>query len=475
MRKRYVFLSHSSRDKPLVRRIDRRLRDHGLETFLDEAELEAGDDLPARFRKAIGSASHVAVVWTPHAAASSWVARELRFAASRLFRRPLIAPLLFTAPGDTPLIHNIKGIDFSDPFGFEAAFEHLLRLLGADPAQRGPPAESDFAAVLRETPTIAPVFAATRPEDLATLALPVLGEPAFHALDYAMWSAAHRAGAFEAFVRYPGIFARAFGRTGAGYEALRLLADRNNITDKIFGELIDRAQVDESMLDPVITMAELNPQPPFSWAWRFTDAQRARLSPKQRQRLFRLVERWGDGPSPGGPVDLLGELIHSEDMHEAVVGKMTAWLQRGLFDGAGDQPLADSPYLYFAFIAGLDRRGLPAEAERLGDAACARIRKLFRGATDASVMTALRWVSGADRLPLNPRPYVHAVQNSASEGVYSVEFERWPHARAIVPLAGRLARALLVPNEALRRQQMDSARTDLRASLAPLGLEAILA
>lgn len=474
MRKRSVFLSHSSRDKPLVRRIDRRLRDHGFATFLDEAELEAGDDLPARFRKAIGAASHVAVVWTPHAAASLWVARELKFATSRLFRRPLVVPLLFTAPGNDPVIHNIKGVDFSDSFGFEASFAHLVRFIGADPSRRCSPPEADFHAFLEETPAIAPVFSAGRPEDLTTLTLPGLGEPAFHALDYAMWSAAQRAGSLEAFVRYPGIFARTFGRTGAGYEALRLLADRNDVTDKIFGELIDPVQVDESMLDPVIALAERNPQPPHGWAWRFADRQRARLSPKQRQRLFRLVETWGDGPSPGGPVDLLGELIHSHDMREAVLDKMTAWLQRGLFDGAGGQPLAESPYLYFGFIAGLDRRGMPQEAERLCDAAGARIRRLFRSATDASVMTALRWVSGADRLPLNPRPYAHAVQNAAGEGVYSVEFESWEHARTVSPLAGQLARALLEPHEALRRQEMDSARSAVRAGLAPLGLETVM-
>lgn len=474
MPKRCVFLSHSSRDKPLVRRINRRLRDHGLVTFLDEAELEAGDDLPARFRKAIGSASHVAVVWTPHAAASPWVARELKFATSRLFRRPLIVPLLFTAPGNDPVIHNTKGVDFSDSFGFEAAFQQLVRFIGAEASRSGAPTADDFDACLEETPAIAPVFAAARPEDLSTLALPVLGEPAFHALDYAMWSAARRAGSLDAFVRYPGIFARAFGRTGAGYEALRLLADRNDVTDRIFGELIDLAQVDESMLDPVLALAEHNPQPPHGWAWRFADRQRARLSPKQRQRLFRLVETWGDGPSPGGPVDLLGELIHSEDMRNAVIDKMTSWLQRGLFDGPGAQPLADSPYIWFGFIAGLDRRGLPREAERLCDAAGARIRKLFRTATDASVMTALRWVSGADRLPLNPRPYAHAVQSAAGEGIYSVEFESWPHARSVAPLAGHLARALLEPHEALRRQEMDAARSALRAGLAPFGLEAIM-
>ncbi len=473
MARPYIFLSHSSRDKPLVRRIDRRLRDCGVDTFLDEGELAPGDSLPDRFRRAIGSSSHVAVVWTPSAAASPWVARELKFASSRLWRKPQIVPLLFTPPGNDPLIHNIKGVDFSNTFEFEAAFSDFFRYI-AGTASDAPPSEAAFRATLDETPTIRSVFAATRPQDLATLSLPAPGEADWQALDHAMWSAARRAGQVEAFVTYPAVFARAFGATGGGFEALRLLASLNDVTDKTFPELIDLPATPDPVLDQVITLAERNAQPPHGWAWRFAVAQRARLSSAQRRRLFRLVETWGDVPSPGGPVDLLGELIISEDMREEVIGRMTSWLERGLFDGSGTREGADSPYLWFGFIAALHKRGLAAEAGRINAAACARIRKLFRIATPASVSTAFRWVSGADRLPLNPAPYAHAVQNAVQEGVYSSEFETWEHARAVAPLAGHLAAQLLHPHDGYRRQEMDEARRHVAAALQPLGLQPVL-
>lgn len=48
-----VFISHSSLDKPTVRRLARRLNDAGFETWLDEHELIVGDPLAARIADAL--------------------------------------------------------------------------------------------------------------------------------------------------------------------------------------------------------------------------------------------------------------------------------------------------------------------------------------------------------------------------------------------------------------------------------------
>ena len=43
-----VFLSHSSRDKAVVRNIAERLRADGLRVWFDEWELKPGDNIPAK-------------------------------------------------------------------------------------------------------------------------------------------------------------------------------------------------------------------------------------------------------------------------------------------------------------------------------------------------------------------------------------------------------------------------------------------
>jgi hypothetical protein len=466
-----VFLSHSSKDKPVVRRINRRLRQCGVETFLDEEELEAADYLPARFSKAIGASSHIVVVWTAAAAASPWVQRELQFARAKMWRKPQIVPLLFVPPGDDPVIKNIKGLDFTDPFEFEAAFAGLLRFVaGRAPADEPVPA-ADIAAALEETPGARAVLEAKRPEDLAAFALPELGHKNWAGLDYILWAAARNAGQIEAFLTYPGVFAKAFGRTGAGFEALMALGARNDVNEKIFGSLIDSAAIGDAAFDRVITLAERSPYPPMGWAWRFARNTLTRMSPAQRRRMFALVERWGDTPSPGLPADLLGELAAADDMRAEVMAKMTSWLERGLFDGASQTPPRESPHTFHGFVRHLDARGMTNEAERLMEEAYARIRKLFRSASTPSVLTALRWVADGDRLPLNPKPYVRIMERAAQDGVYSSEFEGWQHARAVAPLASALSRALQEPHEQMRQQTMSAARSEVRNGLRVLGLE----
>lgn len=470
MGKLNVFLSHSSRDKPLVRRIHRRLRQCGIATFLDEAELEAGEYLPERFSRAIGAASHIVVVWTDAASKSPWVGRELELARRKMWRKPRIVPLLFVPPGNDPLIHNIKGLDFTDAYEFERAFAGLVRFIAGREPFDAPIPKEDIEAALVETPVVRPVLSVSKPEDLAGMSLPQFGEPDWAALDFILWAAARDAGQMEAFYSYPQVFSKVFARTGAGFEALCLLTERNDVNSKAFGELLDSAQVCDAAFDRAITLAERTRYPPMGWAWHFAETGRDRMTPRQRQRMFRLVERWGDTPYPGSPVDLLGALAPAEDMRAEVMAKMTSWLDRGLFDGAAQNPPKDSPLIFHGFVRGLDRRGLTKDAQALTECAYARIRKLFRSASTPAVMTALRWVADGDRLPLNPKPYVRTIHRAVLDGVYSAEFEEWTHAKAVAGLASNLADALREPQEDARRSAMDKARQSAREQLRALGL-----
>lgn len=74
-----IFLSHSSRQKPLVREIKKHLPAH-LESWLDEQKLLFGDSIPQSIESTIQSdTDYVLLFIDDYAVASSWVAKELEW------------------------------------------------------------------------------------------------------------------------------------------------------------------------------------------------------------------------------------------------------------------------------------------------------------------------------------------------------------------------------------------------------------
>ena len=50
-----VFLSHSSKDKAIVRAVAERLHADGLRVWLDDWEIRPGDSIPAKIEAALGA------------------------------------------------------------------------------------------------------------------------------------------------------------------------------------------------------------------------------------------------------------------------------------------------------------------------------------------------------------------------------------------------------------------------------------
>lgn len=91
-----VFLSHSSRIKPLVREVRGYLPQH-VNTWIDEKDLLAGDPVERRIRNAIQSDCDFLVVFLDdHVVKSPWVAKELEWAREEEERlgRPFIIPVV---------------------------------------------------------------------------------------------------------------------------------------------------------------------------------------------------------------------------------------------------------------------------------------------------------------------------------------------------------------------------------------------
>jgi hypothetical protein len=71
-----VFLSHSAKDKPVVRPLAERLRADGLRVWLDEWEIKPGDSIPKKIEEGLERSLVLVVCMSARALASDWARLE---------------------------------------------------------------------------------------------------------------------------------------------------------------------------------------------------------------------------------------------------------------------------------------------------------------------------------------------------------------------------------------------------------------
>jgi len=81
-----VFLSHSSKDKPIVRPLAERLRGNGLRVWFDEWEMRAGDHILSRIEHGLERSRVLVLCMSAHAFGSDWAQLE---SGTFRFRDPL--------------------------------------------------------------------------------------------------------------------------------------------------------------------------------------------------------------------------------------------------------------------------------------------------------------------------------------------------------------------------------------------------
>src|SRR5262245_46624147 len=116
-----VFFSHTHADKPFVRRLGADLAALGARVWIDEAELNIGDNLLRRIAAAIDEMQYLAVVLSPDAVASSWVQQELEQAmASQLASREIkTLPLLYRKCELPGFLRGKLYADFTEGFKYD--------------------------------------------------------------------------------------------------------------------------------------------------------------------------------------------------------------------------------------------------------------------------------------------------------------------------------------------------------------------
>ncbi|MGA1864682.1 MAG: toll/interleukin-1 receptor domain-containing protein [bacterium] len=127
-----VFLSHSSADKAIARRLFGALTDAGVRVWLDEREIRVGDDILDTIERGVKESDYVALLLTPRSIKSRWVMEELN--AFRMAQvdegRKRVLPLLFEDCDLPPLLKSKKYADFRNDFS--SGLRELLYSLGID-------------------------------------------------------------------------------------------------------------------------------------------------------------------------------------------------------------------------------------------------------------------------------------------------------------------------------------------------------
>ena len=73
-----VFLSHSSKDKPLVLAMAEKLRQAGLRVWFDDWEIKFGDSIPRKINEGLAQSRRVALCMSAHAFDAEWVGMEIQ-------------------------------------------------------------------------------------------------------------------------------------------------------------------------------------------------------------------------------------------------------------------------------------------------------------------------------------------------------------------------------------------------------------
>lgn len=110
-----VFISHSSTDKWIARQISAHLGDLGIESFLDEKEIETGDSIDEAIQTHLADCDELLMLLSPASLKSNWVMIEI--GGAKALNKRLIPILLHVGPNELPdvlgngLARDINDID----------------------------------------------------------------------------------------------------------------------------------------------------------------------------------------------------------------------------------------------------------------------------------------------------------------------------------------------------------------------------
>ena len=128
MSKKKVFVSHSSADKPFVRRLVDDLRKLDLpEIWFDEQSIAVGDSIPQEIENGLKDADYVIIVLSSNSVDSDRVKMELD--ATHMSDDALVLPVLKDDCEIPTLLKARKYADFRTESSYDSAFKQLAEVL----------------------------------------------------------------------------------------------------------------------------------------------------------------------------------------------------------------------------------------------------------------------------------------------------------------------------------------------------------
>lgn len=130
--KKVVFLSHSSKDKPIIRKLAADLTAEGIGVWLDEQRIRVGESIAGRIAQGLAESDYFLVALSQHSVASEWVTRELNTALMNEIakRQVSILPIKLESCDIPELIKDKKYADFSVSYG--TGMRELLSAIKGD-------------------------------------------------------------------------------------------------------------------------------------------------------------------------------------------------------------------------------------------------------------------------------------------------------------------------------------------------------
>jgi hypothetical protein len=131
--KNKIFISHSTLDKPFVRKLIAALAESDINFWIDEKEIGAGDDIQKSVSKSLKESKYLLVIISGNSVNSKWVSFELAQYMSFSEDQKIIPILIdknqqFSEPIDN-LLRRIKYLDFTDDSDWEINIEALKSVL----------------------------------------------------------------------------------------------------------------------------------------------------------------------------------------------------------------------------------------------------------------------------------------------------------------------------------------------------------
>ncbi len=135
----HIFISHSTKDDSIVKKLREILEAHNIQTWVDSRQLSAGKQLAPEIEKAIDEARHFMVIISPAVVNKPrWVRRELNHAQQAAEARhdgykviPVLLPGVTFATLELFFDEEITAIQIKEgPTGFSEAMPQLFTALG---------------------------------------------------------------------------------------------------------------------------------------------------------------------------------------------------------------------------------------------------------------------------------------------------------------------------------------------------------